>query len=160
MSSGPVNPHALLEITNNMHQVRGYLTDELQQVFENRRRNVEVVVKAMTNVARIESSPDHPEYIRGQKTALSEVEHANRDAALSGRQSIVHTPLLRPMEMVPLEVQEDWMARLGHQRLKATLLEGAAQGWSSDIHGHPIPGIAHGAEFGYPDPRKPKAKGK
>ena len=53
------------------------------------------------------------------------------------------------MNKVPLTGQEDFLARLNYQRLQDTYQEGAAQMWSSDIHGHPISGIAHGAEFGY-----------
>jgi hypothetical protein len=48
------------------------------------------------------------------------------------------------------------MARLNFQRLQETYTEGAAQNWKSDIHGHPIPGIAHGAEFGLEPPGSTK----
>jgi hypothetical protein len=38
---------------------------------------------------------------------------------------------------------------MGHQHLKQSLLEGAAFGETSDIHGtHPIPAFIFGAEFG------------
>jgi DNA-directed RNA polymerase subunit beta' len=54
-------------------------------------------------------------------------------------QSLERTPLLRP----------DWMARLGHRYLKASLEEGAQLNQSSDIHGlHPTPGFVYGVEFG------------
>ena len=57
------------------------------------------------------------------------------------------------MDKVPLSGKEDWMARLNFQRLKDTLIEGGAQNWKSDIHGHPIPGLAHGAAFGLQAPK-------
>jgi len=53
------------------------------------------------------------------------------------------------VDMMPLSVQEDWMAKMQHVRLHNTLLESAATGGRSDIHSlHPIPGMAYGAEFG------------
>jgi len=54
-------------------------------------------------------------------------------------QSFVSNPLLNP----------DWMARMGHRKLKQTLMEGAHFGERSDIHGtHPVPAYVHGTEFG------------
>jgi DNA-directed RNA polymerase subunit beta' len=150
LSKGPINPHQMLEQTKNIHAVRGYMTDELMKVYPGgtRRRNVETVIRAMTNLSRVEHAPGHPEYTRGQLTPLSELEHKNRTARQGGMPPIQHTPLLRPMTQMPLDGQEDWMARLNYRKLKETFQEGAAQGWASDIHGHPIPGLAHGAEFG------------
>jgi hypothetical protein len=41
------------------------------------------------------------------------------------------------------------MAKLQHENLKSTLLDAAASGAVSHIHGaHPVPSIAYGAEFG------------
>lgn len=150
LSKGPINPHQMLEQTGNIHAVRGYMTDELMKVYpgSTRRRNVETVVRAMTNLSRVEHAPGHPEYTRGQMTSLSELEHNNRLARQNNMPTVQHTPLLRPMTQMPLDSQEDWMARLNYRKLQETFEEGAAQGWSSDIHGHPIPGLAHGAEFG------------
>jgi DNA-directed RNA polymerase beta subunit/DNA-directed RNA polymerase beta' subunit len=150
LSTGPINPHHLLEHTGNMNIVRNYITDEIEKVYgsDTKRRNIETVVKAMTNVTHIDDSAGHPSYLRGQLAPLSLIEHENREATKAGLPTIQHTPMLRPMKQVPLEVQEDWMARMNYQRLEHTMREGAAQGWHSDIHGHPIPGLAHGAEFG------------
>lgn len=54
-------------------------------------------------------------------------------------QPITSNPLLNP----------DWMARMGHRKLKTTLLEAAHQGQKADIHGaSPIPAYAYGSEFG------------
>lgn len=149
ISTGPINPHHMLQQTGNMKAVRNYLTDELMKVYPGgtRRRNIETVIRAMTNVTKIESDPTNT-YIRGQLVPLSEVEHQNRLAAQAGLPSIVHSPELKSMTQVPLEGQEDWMARLNYRKLQQTYEEGASQGWTSDIHGHPIAGLAHGAEFG------------
>ena len=54
-------------------------------------------------------------------------------------QSVTSNPLLNP----------DWMARLGHRKLKESLLEGAHFAEKADVHGtHPIPAFAYGKEFG------------
>jgi len=53
-------------------------------------------------------------------------------------------PIMRPMEQVPL-MSQDWVSRLAHRRIKDTLLEGAAQGWSSPTHGtSPYPALIYG----------------
>ena len=150
LSSGPINPHDLLATTKNMGAVRGYITDEILNIYPKgvRRRNVETVVHAMTNVTHIDHAPAHPEYTRGQLAPLSEVEAMNREAAKAGHAPIEHTPMLKSITEVPLSIQEDWMARANYRKLKQTYEEGAAQAWSSDIHESTIAGLAHGAEFG------------
>ncbi len=159
LSHGPINPHELLEATKNIHAVRGYLTNEALSAYGNsgvklRRRNVETVVKAMTNVARVEHAPDHPEYLRGQLIALDHVENLNREAKKQGLAPIEHVPVLKSMEQVPLTHSEDFLARANYRRLKDTFTEAASQAWTSDIHGSNVAGLAHGAEFGL---RKPQA---
>jgi hypothetical protein len=58
-------------------------------------------------------------------------------------------PILRGINELPLEVQDDWLAKMQHIKLKGTLLEAAATGAKSSIHGtHPVPSLAYGAEFG------------
>lgn len=59
-----------------------------------------------------------------------------------------HEMIMKPIARTPL-MNPDVLARLAHRNLKQTLLEGAAFGDRSDIHGtHPIPGFIFGAEFG------------
>ena len=150
LSSGVIDPRQLLQHTRSMPKVRTYLTDEIYNAYDGmvRRRNIETVVKAMTNLTHVNHGPDDSGMIRGQMVSLSEVDAYNAEARADGREMVRHTPQLKSMTQVPLAGNEDWMARLNYQRLKETYQEGAAQGWSSDIHGHPIPGLAHGAEFG------------
>ena len=46
-------------------------------------------------------------------------------------------------------MQEDWIARMNHERIMQTIPEAAAKGWVSSLHGkHPIPPVVYGAEFG------------
>ena len=155
LSSGRVNPHDLLNNTKSMSKVRNHITGSLMGAYAGdcRRRNVETVIRAMTNVTRIDDPGAHSDLNRGQYTSLSEIEHRNKEAKATGQALIQHTPTLKPMDKVPITVQEDFLGRLNYQRMKDTYLEGAAQQWSSNIHGHPIAGIAHGAEFGFKLPK-------
>jgi hypothetical protein len=160
LSVGRKNPHDILRITNNMSAVRNHLTESLDGLYvsttgNERRRNIETVIRAMTDVTQISESADHENLLNGQMTSLSIVEKRNRELKALGLPEIKHKPILKPMDKVPLSGQEDWMARLNFQRLKDTLIEGGAQHWKSDIHGHPIPGLAHGAAFGLDAPKTP-----
>lgn len=161
ITNGRPNPHDILNITKSVPKVRNHITSSLMEAYagDTRRRNVETVIKAMTNITRIQDPLDEKDIIRGQYMPLTEIEHRNKERKAKGLQPIKHKPELKPMNKVPLTAQEDFLARLNYQRLQDTYQEGAAQMWSSDIHGHPIAGIAHGAEFGYKNidgsPNKP-----
>ena len=73
----------------------------------------------------------------------------NKGLAAAGRMPAQHTPILKGINVTPLEVQEDWMAKMNHEKLRQTIAEGAMTGASSHLHGtHPVPGMAYGAEFG------------
>jgi len=67
----------------------------------------------------------------------------------AGKKPVNHTPVLKGVNMLPFDAQEDWMAKLQHQKLRTTIAQAAAEGGKSNIHGaHPIPAIAYGAEIG------------
>ena len=58
---------------------------------------------------------------------------------------------MHPIDQVPL-LRGDWMARLSHQHIKGSIIEGASEAQESDIHGlHPVPGYVYGLEFGHND---------
>ena len=155
LSSGPINPHDLLEKTN-MDTVQAYLTDEIHKVYKNegiKRRNVEVVTKAVTNLGRVSDAGDS-NMIRNDYVPISHAAALNRSAP-SGSAPIKVEPVLRGIETLPLDQTTDWIARLQYRKLKETYIRAANEGWKSDIHGiHPAPGIAYSAEFG----KKDKAK--
>jgi hypothetical protein len=75
-----------------------------------------------------------------KRQGIKTVEVAMKPPSLSFHmQPITSNPLLNP----------DWMARLGHRKLKASILEGAHFAEKADIHGtNPIPAFAYGKEFG------------
>jgi DNA-directed RNA polymerase subunit beta' len=158
LTDGVSDPKQLLAL-KGIRPTQDYLTDEIQSVMETaipiKRRNVEVVVKAMTNVTRLDDSGDHDEWVTGDIRPASQVEAWNRrerrKAAKEKRKAkqVRHTPVIKGVDVLPIEVQEDWIARLNFQRLSGTLAQAAREGWRSNIHGfHPVPGLAHATEFG------------
>ena len=59
-----------------------------------------------------------------------------------------HEFVIKPISRTPL-LHPDLLGRLGHRNLKNTILEGAAFGEMSQIHGtHPVPSFVFGEEFG------------
>lgn len=153
LSGGPVNPHEMLPLTG-VEPVQGYLSDSLHKVYGPhgiRRRNTEVVVKALTNLTKVEDPGDHKSFVRGDFAPTSLVANMNRKS--KGAKPVIHRPILKGVNMLPLDMQEDWMARMNHQNIKSTVIEAAQQGWTSKIHGqHPIPPVAYGVEFGRSKP--------
>lgn len=151
VSHGPINPHELLPLAG-LSKVQGYLSSQLYDLYKNegiRRRNIETIVKSMTNLTKVEDSGDNHEYLRGDFAPTSQIQVLNKKLNTDKQRPIRHTPVLKGVKTLPLDIQTDWMARLNHERLHETIIEAANKGWGSDIHGtHPIPGIAHGAEFG------------
>ena len=62
---------------------------------------------------------------------------------------IVSSSVLKPVSQYPRFKQSDWLAKMDFTHLKDNILDSAAQGAKSDIHGYnPISGYAYGAEFG------------
>lgn len=152
ISDGFINPHHLLPLTD-IHTVQNYLTNEMYSgLYEKegvRKRNVEVVVRALTNLSKIKD-PGSSDFMHGDVTSNSVIEDYNRNLP-KGKKHITHEPILRGIAQVPLTGSTDWMARLNYRELHSTIQQAASQGWKSDIHGkHPIPGMAFGAEFGKP----------
>jgi len=158
LSSGNINPHKLLEATKDIHSVQNFLTEELHgSLFGKlgvRRRNVEVAVRSITNLAKVRDSGGS-DYIPGDVIPRSVLEEHNR--GVSRKDHVQFDPILKGTGEVPLIGTSDWMQRLNYQRLHTTLQGAAAKGEKSDIHStSPIPALAYGAEFGRPPPGKPK----
>lgn len=146
-----VNPRDLYRATNDMETVQNFLVDELHSIYGDdvRRQHIETVVKSMGDLTKIRDPGDAPGLLHGEFQSASVVRALNRDLIKQGKRPIEHSPVLKGVDQMPLAVQEDWLAKLQHINLKDTLLEAAAMGGKSNIHGvHPVPGIAYGAEFG------------
>lgn len=146
-----VNPHDLYAATKSIEKVQNFLTSEIHDLYKEenvRRRNVETLVKAMSNLTKV-VDPGDSDMLRGEFRPTSVVRKVNADLEKQKKQLIEHKPVLKSVQMLPLSLQEDWMAKLNQERLKETILEAASRGDASLIHGtHPVPGIAYGAEFG------------
>ena len=158
ITSGPVNPHELLPLAN-MNKVQGYLASELHNIYSSegiKRRNAEVVVRSLSNITKVEDPGDNPDLIHGDFAPTSVVNKWNRKNQKAGKLPVRHAPVLLGVKQIPLEVQEDWLARLNHENLRGTIVDAAQQGWSSQLHGeHPIPPLIYGAEFGKGTKKKP-----
>lgn len=147
-----VNPHDLYRATRRIDKVQNHLTNELHGIFSQegvRRQHVETVVKAMSNLTRVRDSGDSTSVLRGEYQPLSQIQAKNKRLQKKGKRHITHEPILKGVDMMPLTVQEDWMAKMNYQRLEESVRNAAATGAYSDLHGeHPIPGMVYGAEFG------------
>jgi DNA-directed RNA polymerase subunit beta' len=151
LSAGPVNPHELLPLAG-INKTQSYMAGQLYGLYQGqgiRRRNIETVVKSMTNLSKVRDPGDDGEFIRGDFAPTSKLQAINKQLSAQGKKPVVHTPVLKGVKTLPLDMQTDWMARLNHEDLNSTIIDAANQGWSSNIHGnHPIPALAYGAEFG------------
>ena len=147
-----INPRHLYEATGNIDVVQNHLTHEIHSIFGKEgvdRKQSELLVKAMTNTTYVNHAGDHPEVLRGEHRNASWVKAQNALLKQQDKRPIIHQPLLRGIDVMPLHMREDWMAKLQHQHLRDTILEAAASGGVSDLHGtHPVPGAAYGSEFG------------
>ena len=147
---GVVNPKQLLAL-KGIEAVQDYLSghihDVLKQAAPVRKRNVEVVVKSLTNVTVIDDPGDHPDWAPGDLRPASQVLAWNRSS--KKKKSATHTPVLKGIDVLPKELEEDWVARMNFQDLGRTLSKASREGWRSNIHGfNPIPSLAHATEFG------------
>ena len=151
LTMGPKNPHEMLPLTG-LESVQRYLTEELSDAYDNRegihRRNTEVFVRSLTNLGRVKDPGHRDDLLHGDPVPISEIRAFNRGLG-SGKKPVQVEPYLRGTNLLPKEMQTDWMARMQHSGLKDTILTGAARGWKSNLHGtHPVPGMAYGKEFG------------
>lgn len=158
LTNGSVNPHELLPLTG-MSKVQGHLASELHSIYGQsgiKRRHSELMVRALSNVTKVDNPGDHPDLLPGDFTSTSQIYEWNKENP--NAKPVIHKPVLRGVKTIPLDVQEDWMARLNHEHLKSTLVEAAQQGWQTSLHGmNPIPALMHGAEFGKGTKKEPWA---
>lgn len=161
-----VNMHDLYRSTGSMEKVQNHLVNELHGLYKDegvRRQHLETVVKGMSNLTRVRDPGDAMGVLKGEYQPHSVIAARNRQLVQQGKRPVKHTPILKGIDMMPLAVQEDWMAKMNHNRLNETVVKAAATGGISDLHGlHPIPGMAYGAEFGMTEKHqrlKPHLKG-
>jgi DNA-directed RNA polymerase subunit beta' len=158
LSDGDKNPHDVL-LLNGLPAVQAHLTDEFMKLYSGvsniKRRNVETFVRAMTNLSTVKSPGDHFNWLRGDVVRTSDVNHFNRNLK-TGSRPVESLPALKKLDILSRELHEDWLANMQGNHLRDTLLDAAAEGWKSNLHGtHPIPGMAVGATFGQGTKDKP-----
>jgi DNA-directed RNA polymerase subunit beta' len=151
LTGGPKNPREMLRLTG-LNSVQSYLVNEIQKHYKNSaplsRRNTETFVRAMTNLSEVKDPGSHPDLLRGDLASTSEIEDFNRKLP-KDKKLVLHHPVLKGAAMLPLDLQEDWIARLQSRSLKDTIIDAASEGWRSVLHStHPIPAMARGSEFG------------
>jgi hypothetical protein len=103
----------------------------------------------MGNLTEVLDAGDHPSVLRGEYRPRSSIQRMNQELQAQGLRAIDHKPVLKGIDVLPLEMHEDWMAKMQHEKLHKTLMEAAATAGTSHYHGaHPIPAVAFGAEVG------------
>lgn len=147
-----INPRDLYRATKNIEKVQNHLVNELHGIYDQqgvRRQHIETVVKAMTNLGRVVDPGDVKGVLKGEFQPISVMRAANRELVGKGRKPAVVAPTLQGINVLPLNAQEDWMAKLNFQRLRHSMTEAVSTAAFSDLHGvHPVPGMVFGAEFG------------
>ena len=148
-----VNPRDLYKATGKMDVVQNHLVTELHNIYKQqgvRRQHVETTVKAMSNLTRVRDPGDANYILRGEFRAQSQLRALNSELVKAGKRPVEHEPILKGIDVIPLEIQEDWMAKLMHNKaLRSTIMDAAVEGAITNLHGlHPVPGMAYGAEFG------------
>ncbi len=141
LSTGTTSPHDMLKY-KGMKETQKFLVKEIDKINEGKldKRDIETIVRGITNTTRVLSSGDHPNLVPGDVAQLSSVEAFNKEE--KGRK-VKHEPFLTPTGIqAKAQATEDWVARLAHNRIKRVLEEGTTMGWKTTIDpkkGHPLP---------------------
>ena len=151
LSAGVINPRELLPLAG-LGAVQNYVTDELYQLYKPegiRHIHAEMLTHALTGLAKVVDPGDHPDLLPSDTLSSRAIQAWNVDNP--GKRPVTYEPVLKSVELLPLEQTEDVLARLAYRRPGDTLIQAAAEGLSSELHGTaPMPGASYGAEFGRP----------
>jgi DNA-directed RNA polymerase subunit beta' len=151
LSEGPVSPHELLQATD-IDTVRGYLVDSLHEIYDKkgvRRRNIETIVKNLTNTVRVTKDPTF-EYTPDEVISETEAKKENESRKQDNLPPIEYKNEIKGISEAAKAIGgTDWLARMNHIGLEQVIKTGVTHGYVSNIHGaHPIAGMVYGAEFG------------
>lgn len=147
LSSGPVNPHELLEVSG-MPAVKKYILEELHGIYSThgvRRRHVEAVVRNFTNVVQVISDEEN-EFTPGDHATANQIRRINEERVKLKMPTIKTKPVLKNIDdAVKITSEGDFMAGLNYQELQKVIKDAATYGGKSQLHGvNPIPGVALG----------------
>ena len=143
ITDGLANPKDILQATGNIEDVQNYMTEELGNIFGTegvRRRNVEMVVRSMTDTVEISDAGGAPGVFVGERMPLTQAKKLSRQ-----HPGLRYRAILRGVDVAPRELREDFLAQLNFNNIRNTITDAAAKGSESDYHGfHPIPGLVTG----------------
>ena len=160
ISDGVIKPQELIQL-KGLRPTQDYMVDELVKAYGSqgvaiKRVIMEVLVRGMTNLCRIDDPGSSENWVKGDYAPLAIIEHQNRKDKLN----MEYTPILKGITTGPYYGNEDWLFRLAGRELQKTILQGASRGWSSPIHGYnPVTSFIMGAEFGRPKTKELKETG-
>ena len=152
LSYGSIKPQELAGIKGHRAAQQQIIT-ELDDIYGNdyHKRTFETVLRSISNNARITETPKNSPYLRGDVTTIQNIESINKDRKASGLPSIKYKPYFKSIQVLPQD-REDWLSRVGTNRIVQAIRESAATGAASNIHGNdPIPAYMYGSEFGKKD---------
>lgn len=151
LSSGPINPQELLEVSG-MPAVREHIVNEMHRVYKGygvRRRHVEMLVKNLTASVEVIEDPE-ADYAPGDRITTRTLKATNEERKEQGKPLIKSKPILLSInQAVRVGTEGDFLAQMNYQHVRTSLLDGMAHGAKSSLHGHnPIPGMAVGYTLG------------
>jgi DNA-directed RNA polymerase subunit beta' len=151
LSSGPINPQELLEVSG-MPAVREHIVNEMHRVYKGygvRRRHVEMLVKNLTASVEVIEDPE-ADYAPGDRITTRTLKAMNEERKEQGKPLIKSKPILLSInQAVRVGTEGDFLAQMNYQHVRTSLLDGMAHGAKSSLHGHnPIPGMAVGYTLG------------
>lgn len=119
--------------------------------FFNRNRIEEVPIKEAVGYRLHENKASHlPAGTEVSSDVVKELRKLGVKRVKIEKRPIVFEPILKNVRSIP-RYKNDWLSRLNQKYLSETLIDEAAAGGESDIHGFdPVPAYAYGAEFGRP----------
>ena len=144
VTDGILNPRDVLKL-KGIDAAREQLVESVFGIYKSEgilRRNVETLVRAMTNSVRIMNPADSP-FVRGEDVTETAVRKWSRDNPEA--KAPVYEHVLHGSAQAPLHVHEDALGKLGFQRIRSTVTAMAAEGEQANLAGdHPIPKLLYG----------------
>jgi DNA-directed RNA polymerase subunit beta' len=148
LTDGMANPKDIMAATEDVGAVQDYMSTRLHNLFAQEgimRRNVETVVKSMTDAVEVADGGDSP-FLPGQRIGRQEAEKGQ-----GLFKNFKFRPIIRGVDVMPREKSEDWLAKLNFNHLRDVIQDAAQTGAASSYHStNPIPALAVGREFNRP----------
>jgi len=149
LSYGSVKPQELADLKG--HQAaQQQIIEELDEIYGNdyHKRTFETVLRAISSNARVTESQKDSTYLRGDVTSIQAIDALNLERKENDLSPIKYQPYFKSIQVLPQD-REDWLSRVGTNRIVQAIRESAATGAASNIHGSdPIPAYMYGSEFG------------